>query len=94
MVILYSRLGAGRRRAQRVLYPLVVDPGPLVNVGGEGMGGEAVAGPVIDETYVTSEEEDEYDRRCLDVALAEGGDRVSFDAALSALGLTRDDLLI
>jgi hypothetical protein len=53
-----------------------------------------VAEPVIDATYVTSDAEDEYDRRCLDVALAEGGDPVPFDEALSELGLTRDDLRI
>jgi hypothetical protein len=42
--------------------------------------------PVIDTVYDTTDEEDEYDRQCLDEALAEPSDPVPFDEVLAELG--------
>ena len=58
------------------------------------LGGERLSEPLIDTVYETTDEEDEYDRQCLDAALAEGGDPVPFDEVLAELGFTRNDLLI
>ncbi len=49
--------------------------------------------PVIDVVYETTDEEDEYDRQCLDAALAEGGESVPLEEAMAELGFTWDDLL-
>ncbi|WP_322755266.1 hypothetical protein [Frankia sp. Cas3] len=48
--------------------------------------------PMIDRVYETTDEEDEYDRQCLDAALAEGGDPVPFRAFLTELGIDPDNL--
>lgn len=48
--------------------------------------------PLIDVVYETTDEEDEYDRRCLDRVLAEPSDPVSFEDLIAELGFTRDDL--
>ncbi len=46
-----------------------------------------MAEPVIDVVYETTDEEDEYDRQCLDAALAEAGDAMPFRAFLAELGI-------
>jgi hypothetical protein len=50
--------------------------------------------PVIDSEYVTTDAEDEYDRECLDAALAEPDEFVSLDDAMAELGFTWNDLLV
>ncbi|WP_250286984.1 hypothetical protein [Frankia sp. CiP1_Cm_nod2] len=54
--------------------------------------GEPMPEPVIDVVYETTDAEDEYDRQCLDTALAEGGEPVPLDEAMAELGFTWDDL--